>query len=58
MLWFLDFFVGVGVKDLGSKLISMGCDNNSVFQDANVGVIFQLKEIVVPSIIGVHCFAH
>jgi hypothetical protein len=54
----LDFFVGVGVKDLGSKLISMGCDNNSVFQDANVGVIFQLKEIVVPSIIGVHCFAH
>jgi hypothetical protein len=41
MLWFLHYFVGVGVKDLGSKLISMGCDDNSVFQDARVGVTSQ-----------------
>jgi hypothetical protein len=35
----LDSFAGVNVKDLGSKLISMGCDNNSNFGGAKVGVI-------------------
>jgi len=54
----LDSFVGVGAKDLGSKFISMGFDNNSVFQDARVGVITHVKEIVVPLMIGVHCFVY
>ncbi len=48
----------MAAKDLGSKFISMGCDNNSVFQDAKVGVITHVKEIVVPFMIGVHCFVH
>jgi hypothetical protein len=54
----LDLFVDVGVKDSASRLISMGCDDNSVFQDAKIGVITQVKEIVVPFMIGVHCFPH
>jgi hypothetical protein len=54
----LDSFVGVDVKGLASKLISMGCDDNSVFQDTKIGVTIQVKEIVVPFMIGVHCFAH
>ncbi len=58
MLWFLDSFVGVGVKDLGSKFISMGCDDNNVFQDAKVGVTIQMKKIVAPFMIRVHFFVH
>jgi hypothetical protein len=54
----LDSFVGVGVKDLGSKFISMGCDDNNVFQDAKVGVTIQMKKIVAPFMIRVHFFVH
>jgi hypothetical protein len=38
MLQSLDSFASVNVKDLGSKFISMGCDNSSVFGGAKVGV--------------------
>ncbi len=58
MLWFLDSFVGVGIMDLGSKLISMGYDDNGVFKNAKIGVIVQMKKIVTPFMIGVLCFAH
>ncbi len=58
MLRCLDSFAGVGVKDLGLKLISMGCDGNNVFQGARVGGTIQMKKIVVPFMIKVHCFAH
>jgi fatty acid desaturase len=50
--------MGVGVKDLGLKFISMGYDDNIVFQSASVGVITQMKKRVVPFMIGVHCFVH
>jgi hypothetical protein len=58
MLRSLDSFAGVSAKDLGLKLISMGCDGNSVFQGARVGGTTQMKEIVVPFMIKVHCFVH
>jgi hypothetical protein len=48
----LDSFAGASVKDLGLKLISMGCDGNSV------GGTIQMKKIVVTFMIKVHCFAH
>jgi hypothetical protein len=48
----------VSAKDLGLKLMSMGYDGNSVFQGAKVGRTTQMKEIIVPFMIKVHCFAH
>jgi len=36
----------------------MGCDGSSVFQGARVGVITQMKEIMVSFLMGIHCFAH
>jgi hypothetical protein len=54
----LDSFVGVGIMDLGSKLISMGYDDNGVFKNAKIGVIVQMKKIVTPFMIGVLCFVH
>jgi fatty acid desaturase len=56
MLQILDSFVGVGAKDLGSKLISMACDDSSIFQDAKIGVITKMKKTVAPFMIKVHCF--
>jgi hypothetical protein len=56
MLQLLDFFAGVGVKDLGLKVISMGCDNNNIFQDAKTGVITKMKKPIVPFMIEVYCF--
>jgi hypothetical protein len=56
LLQFLDFFVDVGAKDFGLKLIFMGCDDNSIFQDAKIGVTTKMKKIVVPFMIEVHCF--
>lgn len=44
--------------DLGSKLISMGYDDNGVFKNAKIGVIVQMKKIVTPFMIGVLCFVH
>ncbi len=38
MLRSLDSFVGVNVKDLGSKSISMGCNDISNFKGAKVSV--------------------
>ncbi len=46
--------MGVGGKDLGLTFISMVCDDNIVFQGADVGVITQMKETIV----GVYYFAH
>ncbi len=56
MLQFLDSFVGVGVKDLGLRLISMGCDDNNIFQDSRIGVITKMKKTIAPFMIEVHCF--
>jgi hypothetical protein len=48
----------VNVNDLGLKLISMGCDDNNVFESAKVGVTTYMKEIVVPFMIKIHSFVH
>jgi hypothetical protein len=58
MLQFLDSFASVGAKDLGSKFISMGCDNNSIFQDARIDVTtkMKMKKTVAPFMIEIHCF--
>jgi hypothetical protein len=48
----------VGAKDLGLKFISVGCDDSGVFQDARVSMTIYMKEIIVPFMIRVHCFAH
>jgi len=32
------YFNGIGLEELGAKLVSMGCDRNSVFQGHQVGV--------------------
>jgi len=58
MLWSLDSFASVNVKDLGLKLISMGCDSHKIFQGTRIGVTIHMKEIVVPFMIGVHYFVH
>jgi len=50
--------VGVSAKDLRLKFISMGCDGSSVFQGGKVGVTIQMKEIIVPFMIGVPYFVH
>ncbi len=34
----------------------MGCDDNSVFQNAIIGVTTKMKKIVVPFMIEIHCF--
>jgi hypothetical protein len=51
-------FRGLIAKQLGTKLISMGCNGNNVFQGARVSVNKQMKAIVAPFFIGVHCFVH
>jgi hypothetical protein len=51
-------FRGLSVKQLRAKLISMGCNGNSVFQGARASVTTQMKENVAPFLMGVHCFAH
>ncbi len=52
----MDSFVDASAKDLGSKLISMGCDDNSIFQDAIISVTTKMKKMVVPFMIEIHCF--
>jgi hypothetical protein len=51
-------FNGIGLEELGAKLVSMGCDRNSVFQGQQVGVTLQFKLKVVPFFIRIHYFAH
>jgi hypothetical protein len=51
-------FRGLITKQLGAKLISMGCNGSNVFQGARISVNKQMKENVAPFFIGVHCFAH
>jgi hypothetical protein len=34
------------------------CDGNNVFQGSQTSVTTQMKEIMVPFVIGVHCFVH
>jgi hypothetical protein len=36
----------------------MGCNGNSVSRRKNSSVTTQMKDNVVPFMIGVHCFAH
>ncbi len=52
----LDF--GLKVEKLVGKLVNIGGDASSVFQDHRIGVTMQLKNKDTPFIIGVHCFAH
>ncbi len=54
----LETLVGVNVEVLGCKFISIGTNGNNVFQGSRMGVIIQMKEIVVACFMGVHCFAH
>jgi hypothetical protein len=51
-------FWGLNVKQLGAKLISIGCKGNSVFQGAKVSLITQMKKNVAPFMMGIYCFAH
>jgi hypothetical protein len=46
----------VNAKDLGSNLITLGCDDNNIFQGARIGVFIQMKETIVPFMIKVHGF--
>ncbi len=58
MLKCLIDFGGLGFKSLVGKLVSIGCDGNSVFQGHKMGVIQQFNEKVVPFVMWVHCFSH
>jgi hypothetical protein len=51
-------FWGLNVKQLGAKLISMGCKGNSVFQGAKASLTTQMKKNVAPFMMGIHCFIH
>jgi hypothetical protein len=51
-------FRGLSVKQLGAKFISMGCNGSSVFQGAKASITTQMKENLVPFLMGVHYFAH
>jgi hypothetical protein len=51
-------FGGLNVEQLGTKLISMGCDGNNVFQVVRAGVTMQMKENVAPFLMGIHSFVH
>jgi hypothetical protein len=51
-------FWGLNVKQLGAKLISMGCKGNSVFQGAKASFTTQMKKNMAPFMMGIHCFAY
>jgi hypothetical protein len=51
-------FGGLSAKQLGAKLISMGCEGNNVFEGARASLTTQMKENVAPFIMGIHCFTH
>jgi hypothetical protein len=51
-------FGSLNAEKLGAKFISMGCDDNSVFQSVRVGVTTKMKENVILFLMGVHCFAY
>jgi hypothetical protein len=51
-------FGGVIVKELGAKFTSMGCDGSNLFQGARANVTTQMKDNVVPFMIGMHCFTY
>jgi hypothetical protein len=51
-------FGGLGLEELATKLVSMGCDGSFVFQGHQIGVTMEFKEVVAPFMSGVHCFAH
>ncbi len=51
-------FDGLGLEELVGKLVSIGCDDRSVFQGGHkTRVTLQFKEKVIPFVIGVHYFA-
>ncbi len=49
---------GLNFKKLGAKFVSMGYDGSNVFQGVRVGVTSQMKENVVPFLMGIHSFTH
>ncbi len=51
-------FGSLSAKELGAKLNSIGCQDNSVFQSARASLTKQMKENVAPFIMGIHCFVH
>ncbi len=51
-------FGGLSAKQLGAKLISMGCEGNNVFEGARASFTTQMKENVPPFMMGIHCFTH
>jgi hypothetical protein len=51
-------FGGLNVKQLGAKLILMGCNGSNVFQGAKASVITQMKENVALFMMVIHCFPH
>jgi hypothetical protein len=58
ILKFLFEFDGLGLEELVRKLVSIGCDDRSVFQGGHkTRVTLQFKEKVIPFVIGVHYFA-
>ncbi|KAJ9520250.1 hypothetical protein QJQ45_030274 [Haematococcus lacustris] len=48
----------LSMEQLGSKLVSFGCDGASVLQGAHTGVVVQLRTKVAPFVQGVWCHAH
>jgi hypothetical protein len=34
------------------------CDGNNAFQGSKISVTTQMKELMVPFVIGMHCFVH
>jgi hypothetical protein len=52
-------FGGLSFEKLGAKFVSsLGYDGRSVFQGVRVGVTTQMKENVVPFLMGIHSFTH
>lgn len=58
MLKCLGDFGGLGLEDHMWKLVNIGYDASSVFQDHRTRVTQQFKEKATPFITWVHCFAH
>jgi hypothetical protein len=54
----LETLVGVSVEVLGAKFISIKANGNNVFQGSRNSAIIQMKEIMAPFFMGMHCYVH
>lgn len=50
--------LGINMTDMGKKLVAMGTDGAAVMLGCNNGVVTKVRDMVAPSLVGVHCFAH